>query len=99
MAGTPKASWPWVRALLHSVYDQPDAASVHAQFDRVLNALTDKLPRVAEHLEAARADRWPSPPSRRRYGGRSGATTPTSGSTAKSEGAPTWSASSPTATP
>jgi putative transposase len=45
-----------VRALLHSVYDQPDAASVHAQFDRVLYALADKLPRVAEHLEAARAD-------------------------------------------
>ena len=56
MAATPKASWPWVRALLHSVYDQPDAASVHAQFDRVLDALTDKLPKVAEHLEAARAD-------------------------------------------
>jgi putative transposase len=56
MAVTPKASWPWVRALLHSVYDQPDAASVHAQFDRVFDALTDKLPRVAEHLEAARAD-------------------------------------------
>jgi transposase-like protein len=56
MAVTPKASWPWVRALLHSVYDQPDAASVHAQFDQVLAALTDKLPRMAEHLEAARAD-------------------------------------------
>jgi transposase-like protein len=56
MAATPKASWPWVRALLHSVYDQPDAASVHAQFDRVLDALAGKLPRVAEHLEAARAD-------------------------------------------
>ena len=56
MAATPKASWPWVRALLHSVYDQPDAHSVHAQFDRVLDALTDKLPKVAEHLEQARAD-------------------------------------------
>ena len=56
MAVCPKSSWPWVRALLHSVYDQPDAASVHAQFDRVLDALTDKLPKVAAHLEAARAD-------------------------------------------
>ncbi|MFP5371438.1 MAG: IS256 family transposase [Actinomycetes bacterium] len=56
MAACPKSSWPWVRALLHSVYDQPDAASVHAQFDRVLDALADKLPRVAEHLEVARAD-------------------------------------------
>ena len=45
-----------MRALLHSVYDQPDANSVHAQFDRVLDALADKLPKVAEHLEAARAD-------------------------------------------
>jgi putative transposase len=56
MAACPKSSWPWVRALLHSVYDQPDATSVHAQFDRVLDALADKLPKVAEHLEAARAD-------------------------------------------
>jgi transposase-like protein len=56
MAVCPKSSWPWVRALLHSVYDQPDATSVHAQFDRVLDALADKLPKVAEHLEAARAD-------------------------------------------
>ena len=56
MAATPKASWPWVRALLHSVYDQPDAASVHAQFDRVLDALIDKLPTVAAHLDDARAD-------------------------------------------
>jgi len=56
MAVTPKASWPWVKTLLHSVYDQPDAASVHAQYDRVLDALTDKFPAVAAHLDAARAD-------------------------------------------
>ena len=56
MAVCPKNAWTWVRALLHSVYEQPDAASVHAQFDHVLDALTDKLPRVAEHLEQARAD-------------------------------------------
>ena len=56
MAVTPKSSWPWVKTLLHSVYDQPDAASVHAQYDRVLTALEDKLPKVAEHLDAARAD-------------------------------------------
>ena len=42
------------KALLHSVYDQADAASVHAQFDRVADALAEKLPRVAEHLENAR---------------------------------------------
>ena len=54
MAVTPKASWGWVKALLHSVYDQPDAASVHARFDRIVDALTDKLP--AEHLATARSD-------------------------------------------
>ena len=56
MAATPKSAWGWVKALLHSVYDQPDADAVHAQFDRVLDALTGKLPTVAEHLDAARAD-------------------------------------------
>jgi len=56
MAVTPKSAWGWVRALLHSVYDQPDAASVHAQFARVLDALQEKLPPVAAHLDAARAD-------------------------------------------
>jgi Transposase, Mutator family len=35
----------WVNASLHSVYNQPDAAAVHAQFDRILDALIDKLPR------------------------------------------------------
>ena len=56
MSVTPKSSWGWVKALLHSIYDQPDAEAVHAQFDRVVEALTEKLPKVAEHLETARAD-------------------------------------------
>jgi len=56
MSVTPKSSWPWVRALLHSVYDQPDRAAVAAQYDRILDALRGKLPAVADHLEEARAD-------------------------------------------
>jgi putative transposase len=56
MSVTPKFSWPWVRTLLHSIFDQPDAESVVAQYDRVLDALGDKLPKVAEHLDAARAE-------------------------------------------
>jgi putative transposase len=56
MSATPRSSWGWVKALLHSIYDQPDADAVHAQFDRVVDALTEKLPKVAEHLETARAD-------------------------------------------
>lgn len=56
MSATPKSSWPWVKALLHSVYDQPNAESVHAQFERIIDALAGKLPTVAEHLETARED-------------------------------------------
>ena len=53
MAITPKASWPWVRTLLHSVFDQPDAESDRrpsSPDDRIIDALSDKLPKVAEHL-------------------------------------------------
>ena len=56
MSATPKSSWGWVKALLHSIYDQPDSDAVHAQFDRVVDALAEKLPAVAEHLEEARTD-------------------------------------------
>ncbi|GAA4288026.1 IS256-like element IS1081 family transposase [Georgenia daeguensis] len=56
MATTPKASWPAVKAMLHSVYEQADAKAVQAQFDKLLDSVTDRLPKVAEHLEAARAD-------------------------------------------
>jgi putative transposase len=56
MSATPKSAWGWVKALLHSVYDQPDGDSVHAQFDRVRDTLADKLPAVADHLDTARAD-------------------------------------------
>ncbi len=56
MSITPKAQWGWVKAMLHSIYDQPDAEAVHAQFDRVVDALTEKLTAVADYLDEARAD-------------------------------------------
>ena len=56
MSVCPKSMWPAVKAMLHSVYDQPDAASVHAQFDRLLDYVEDKLPAAHAHLDAARAD-------------------------------------------
>jgi putative transposase len=56
MSATPKSMWPAVKAMLHSVYDQPDAAAVNAQFDRTLDYVLEKLPKVAEHLDTARAD-------------------------------------------
>ena len=93
--------WPAVKAMLHSVYDQPDAAAVHAQFDRLL-----------DYVEREAARRRSSTSTRARDDmlaftafpeGRVDpdlvATTPPSGSTRRSAAAPTRSASSPTATP
>jgi putative transposase len=56
MSLTSKTMWPAVKAMLHSVYDQPDSGSVHAQFDRLLDYVEDKLPAAFNHLDAARAD-------------------------------------------
>jgi putative transposase len=56
MSACPKASWPAVKAMLHSVYDQPIPQDVAAQFDELLDAVTDKLPAVAAQLDTARAD-------------------------------------------
>jgi putative transposase len=56
MSICPKSLWPAVKAMLHSVYDQPDAAAVHAQFDRLLEYVAEKLPAVAAHLADARDD-------------------------------------------
>lgn len=56
MAVTPKTMWPAVKAMLHSVYDQPDARAVNAQFDRLLDYVAEKLPEVHDHLDSARDD-------------------------------------------
>lgn len=56
MTVVPKSLWPAVKAMLHSVYDQPDAVAVEAQFDRLLDYVHTILPEAADHLEAARAD-------------------------------------------
>ena len=61
MSATPKSSWGWVKALLHSVYDQPDAEAVHAQFDRVVDALAEKLPRSPTTSRPPAPTSWPSP--------------------------------------
>jgi transposase-like protein len=97
MSVTPKSSWPWVKALLHSIYDQADADAVHAQFDRVVDALTEKFPKSTSRPPEPTS--WPSRRFPRRSGARSGPTTPTSASTARSAAAPTSSGSFQTAAP
>jgi putative transposase len=56
MSVCPKSSWPAVKAMLHSVYDQVDQEAVQAQFDKLLDAVETKLSDVHAHLDAARAD-------------------------------------------
>jgi transposase-like protein len=56
MSVTPKAMWPAVKAMLHSVYDQPDRDAVHAQFDRLIDYVDERLPDACEHLASARHD-------------------------------------------
>ena len=51
-----KSSQPWAATLVRAIFGQPDAAEVHAQFGRVVDALDDKLPAAAEHLASARDD-------------------------------------------
>jgi transposase-like protein len=52
MSTCPKSMWPAVKAMLHSVYDQPDATAVQAQFDRLLDYVENKLSDVHAHLDA-----------------------------------------------
>jgi transposase-like protein len=56
MSACPKSSWPAVKAMLHSVYDQVDEPAVQVQYDKLLDAVETKLPDVHAHLDGARAD-------------------------------------------
>jgi putative transposase len=96
MAITPKSSWPWVRVLLHSVYDQPEP---HPLLLNMFGSSTRyptnslRLPTIWRTLELTY---WHSLLSPNRFGARSGRTTPKSGSTGRSAAALLSSASSPT---
>jgi transposase-like protein len=53
---TPNGSQSWVATVVRTIFDQADANEVSVQFDRVVDGLTEKLPRAAEHLSDAKAD-------------------------------------------
>ncbi|SDU79224.1 Transposase (or an inactivated derivative) [Gordonia westfalica] len=99
MAVCPKSMWPAVKAMLHSVYDQPTATAVHEQFTGSSNTPTAGCPRSPTTSATPARTCSPSPGSPTTCGARSGLTTPPNGSTARSAAAPTLWASSPTATP
>jgi putative transposase len=52
----PRSAQPHVATQVRTVFDQADTDAVHAQYDRVVDALQAKYADAAEHLEAARAD-------------------------------------------
>jgi putative transposase len=56
LAKVPKSTQPWVERLVRTIFDQPDAEEVAAQFRRVVGALENKLPDAAGDLDAARDD-------------------------------------------
>ena len=56
LSKVPKSAQPWVATLVRTVFDQPDADAVRAQFARVVAAIEAKFPAAAEHLDDARAD-------------------------------------------
>jgi len=44
LAKVAKSQQPWVATLVRTIFDQPDATEVEAQFQRVVEALAGKLP-------------------------------------------------------
>jgi transposase-like protein len=52
----PKAAQAMVATLVRTIFAQPDAAQVHAQFNRVIDQLSQKFPATAEFLIDAEAD-------------------------------------------
>ena len=55
MAITPKSQWGWTKALLHSVYDQPDAKAVHSAEESLIFALPPELRRDIRRAAEARS--------------------------------------------
>jgi putative transposase len=56
LAKVPKTAQPWVATLVRTIFDQPDADAVTAQYARVVEAIEQKFPAAAGHLDDARGD-------------------------------------------
>jgi putative transposase len=75
----PKSAQPHVATQVRTIFDQADAEAVHAQYDRVVDALEAKYREAASTSTPPATSCSPSPPTRARSGGRSGRTTPKNG--------------------
>jgi transposase-like protein len=56
LSRVPKKAQPAVATVIRGVFDQPDAKSVEAQYDSVIEQLAERFPRVADLLESAKED-------------------------------------------
>jgi transposase-like protein len=56
LSRVPKSAHGMVATLVRSIFDQPDAQTVHEQLDRAVKHLQDNFPKAAEALEEAAAD-------------------------------------------
>ena len=74
MSVCPKSLWPAVKAMLHSVYDQPSPAAVDAQFDRLATMWRPSFPRSMPIWTPRGPTCWRSRVSRSTCGARSGRT-------------------------
>ncbi|MEV4135839.1 IS256 family transposase [Dactylosporangium sp. NPDC049742] len=53
----PKSAQPWVATLVRTIFDQPDADTVRAQYDRAVTAIGERFPTTAaDHLHDAREE-------------------------------------------
>jgi transposase-like protein len=50
----PKSAQPWVATLVRTIFDQPDADAVQAQYTRAVTAIADRFADAAGHLDDAR---------------------------------------------
>jgi putative transposase len=71
----PKSAQPWVATLVRTVFDQPDAEAVAAQYDRAVAAIGERSPPRPSISTTPVTSCWRSPRSRGRSGVRSGRTT------------------------
>jgi len=75
----PKTQWPTLSAMFHTIFQQPDAASVWAQAREVVTFCEQRFPHVADYWGMPWTSCWRSRTPRRRCGRRCGRTTPLSG--------------------
>jgi putative transposase len=52
----PRSAQAWVATMVRTIFDQPDAISVRAQYGRVVEAIEARFPDAAAHLGDARDD-------------------------------------------